>query len=337
MGSSPANAATLPAPEFLARFRAAADANGTMTFERFMALALYAETVGYYRRDQKRVGREAGTDFYTATSAGPLFGELIAHACVTLAGAETCARSTFVEIGAEPGRGILAEAPHPFAAVRTIRIGEPLNLSGPLVVFSNELFDAQPCRRLVHRSGVWRELGVTETNGRLREIELPLSAPADFLPATAPEGYHFDAPCAASTLLQTVARQPWQGLFIACDYGKSLVELSLDTPQGTARAYHRHTQSIDLLARPGEQDLTCHVCWDWLSAELQRAGFEGVELLSQESFFVHHGASLLAETAEREATRLSQRKLALMQLIHPSHLGQKFQVLHGRREHAKEI
>ena len=32
-----------------------------------------------------------------------------------------------------------------------------------------------------------------------------------------------------------------------------------------------------------------------------------------------------------EATRVSPRKLALLQLLHPSHLGQKFQVLHARR------
>ncbi|MFZ9683238.1 MAG: SAM-dependent methyltransferase [Cephaloticoccus sp.] len=302
-----------------------------------MALALYDESVGYYRRNQTRIGRESGTDFYTATSVGPLFGELVAHACVSLAGAETCARSTFVELGAEPSGGILAGTAHPFAAARTIRLGEPMDMSGPLIVFSNELFDAQPCRRLVRRAGEWRELGVSEVNGRLRESELPLAEPAGFLPATAPEGYHLDAPCAATTLLQTLASQPWSGLFIAFDYGKSWTELSLDTPQGTARAYQRHQQSHDLLARPGEQDLTCHVCWDWLSDGLVQEGFGDVTLQSQESFFVHHGASLLAATAEREATRLSQRKLALMQLIHPSHLGQKFQVLHGRREHAKEI
>lgn len=52
---------------------------------------------------------------------------------------------------------------------------------------------------------------------------------------------------------------------------------------------------------------------------------------SQEAFFVHHAADAIAATMAAEATRLSQRKLALLQLLHPTHLGQKFQVLHARR------
>ena len=38
-----------------------------------------------------------------------------------------------------------------------------------------------------------------------------------------------------------------------------------------------------------------------------------------------------ADRLAAEANRLSPRKLSLMQLLHPSHLGQKFQVLHACR------
>mgnify|MGYP003347625901 CR=1 FL=1 len=68
---------------------------------------------------------------------------------------------------------------------------------------------------------------------------------------------------AATALLETIAAQPWTGLFLTCDYGRSLHELLTEYPAGTARAYHRHRQSNDLLAQPGEQDLTRHLCWDW--------------------------------------------------------------------------
>jgi SAM-dependent MidA family methyltransferase len=123
----------------------------------------------------------------------------------------------------------------------------------------------------------------------------------------------------------------WQGLFVACDYGKSWLELTTATPAGTARAYYRHTQSNDLLARPGEQDLTCHICWDWLSERLKHQGFADPKIDSQETFLVRHAAKALATITAAEASRLSQRKLALMQLLHPAHLGQKFQVLHAQR------
>jgi SAM-dependent MidA family methyltransferase len=225
---------------------------------------------------------------------------------------------------------VLAGVTHPFGAVRTVRVGEPIELSGRCVVFSNELFDAQPCRRFVRRAGTWRELGVAERDGRLVELELG-GGVGSWLPTQAPEGYGFDAPRAAADLAARIAAQPWSGLFLAFDYGKSWPALAEETPAGTARAYHRHTQSNDLLARPGEQDLTCHVCWDWLRDALVEGGFAAPQLESQEAFFVRHAAEYLAAATAAEGARFSPKKLSLLQLLHPAHLGQKFQALHAWR------
>lgn len=327
MGSS-----SKASPEFAAAFRERAGPTDTLTFARFMELALYHPELGYYRRAKNRVGYAEGSDFYTASSSGAVFGELIAAACVTLLGGEAEARHhTFVEIGAEPGGGVLDKVSHPFASTRTVRLGEPLSIEGRCVVFSNELFDAQPLRRFVRRGAVWIELGVRLHNHDLIEVELDaVSEP--WLPAEAPEGYVIDAPRAAAGLAASLAEQPWTGLFTAFDYGKSLAELTTATPAGTARAYHRHIQSNELLARAGEQDITGHVCWDWLSDALTGAGFTRPTVESQEAFFIHHAGAFLARTMAEEAARTSQRKRALLQLLHPSHLGQKFQVLHALRK-----
>lgn len=323
----------LPTPAFLDRFRAVSGDAAALRFDRFVELALYDPQVGYYRRDRPRVGRGPGTDFYTATTSGPLFGELIVAACESLLGRETVAAYRFVEIGAEPQGGVLAGVAHPFASTTTLQVGSPVVLSGPSVVFSNELFDAQPFRRFIRRNGAWQELGVELAEGQLREV-LWLSGPEPIpseLPAQAVEGYRLDLSFAAVELAAQIAAQPWHGLFLAFDYGKPWPELAGNTPGGTARAYHRHQQSNDLLARPGDQDLTCHVCWDWISRTLAKHGFGEPELEFQESFFVHHAADLIGKTLAAEATRLSPRKLALMQLLHPTHLGQKFQALHALR------
>lgn len=307
-----------------------------MTFERFMEIALYDPTFGYYRQPRKRVGYAPETDFFTASTSGEVFGELIASAAIKLLGEATPADYTFVEIGTETAGGILADVSHPFKEVRTIPLGAPFEISGLSIVFSNELFDAQPCRRFIRRSGQWHELGVTSSLDGLQEVPLPHTAQDGFLPEDAPEGYQLDAPRAASALLDTITRQSWQGLFIACDYGKTWHEISSSTPNGTTRAYFRHSQSNDLLARPGEQDLTCHVCWDWLSEGLNIQNFDAVTLESQEAFLIHNAGEKIAEISSQEASRLSKRKLALMQLLHPAHLGQKFQVLHARRDHASK-
>lgn len=311
-----------------------------MSYERFIDLALYDPQVGYYRRNQPRVGYGPGTDFFTASTSGPIFGELVVAACTKLLGERDPGQYQFVEIGAEPADssrqrpagGILAGVSHPFAAARAAQLGDSLKLAGRCIVFSNELFDAQPFRRFAFRQGAWRELGVGLQEGSLVEVELS-AGPADpRLPASAPEGYHLDAAMAATTLAAQIAAQTWTGLFVAFDYGKTWRELIEATPQGTARAYHRHNQSNDLLARPGEQDLTCHVCWDWLAEALSNAGFATPSVESQEAFFIHHAAEFIAATSAAEASRMSQRKLALMQLLHPAHLGQKFQVLHAVRD-----
>jgi SAM-dependent MidA family methyltransferase len=324
---------------FLAAFQHAAGTAGTLTFAEFMKLALYDSEVGYYRSKRRRIGYAAGTDFFTASTSGPVFGELVSAACIKLLGDRDPHAHTFVEIGAEAASsaegtasaGVLAGVDHPFGSIRTISVGQAVELSGPCVVFSNELFDAQPFRRFRFRAGQWRELGVALHEGALGEIELPVSSLPLELPSDATEGYVIDAPLAAIALAKQIVAQPWTGVFVACDYGKSWRELIEATPAGTARAYFRHTQSNDLLARPGEQDLTCHVCWDWLSDVLAAEKFKAIAIETQEAFFIRHAEAYIAPAIAADAARFSPRKASLLQLLHPSHLGQKFQVLHALR------
>lgn len=320
--------------DFLEIFRAYANASSEMSFAEFMRLALYDPHVGYYRANRTRVGYGHGTDFFTATTSGPIFGALVTAACANLLHGQDLSQYSFVEIGAETAGTIIDGAHHPYRISRSIRNGEPLTLDGRCIVFSNELFDAQPFRRFVFLNGAWREVGVALRDGFLAEIVYSNDAdgvPDGVLPLTAQEGYVFDAPLAAVALLDSILTQPWNGLFVACDYGKSWRELAEACPAGTARAYYRHSQSNELLARPGEQDLTCHVCWDWLSESLSKHGFAASNLMSQESFWVHHSAEYIEKISVSEAGRFSHKKQSLQQLLHPAHLGQKFQVLWGKR------
>src|SRR3990172_7470176 len=219
-------------PDFFDVFRRYAGPDGSMSFTRFMQLALYDPDVGYYTRPGPRIGRDPGTDFYTGPSLGPVFGELVAAACLDLLGGAGPARHhAFVEIGAESpappvrqsfgenesnvegpdsarGRqtngGLTGVAPF-FGEVRNIALGQPLAVPPRAVVFSNELFDAQPCHRLVRRRGVWRETGVALRAGGLEEILLPDLSPEvravrDRLPVEAVQGYRLQLPPGAAAL-----------------------------------------------------------------------------------------------------------------------------------------
>jgi SAM-dependent MidA family methyltransferase len=309
-----------------------------------MELALYDPALGYYQQKRRRIGRSQGTDFVTATSAGAAFGELVAGTIVSLLGARGLdpREYLFVEIGAEDA-GVLASVDHPFAESRVVRLGQPLEWDGRCIVFSNELFDAQPFRRLVRRGGVWREMGVAWRDSDLVEVELPaapkLAGPLALLEKGRssavggqaqdwPESYAIDAPVGALALAEKIVHGKWSGLFLAFDYGKSWRELVENTPAGTARAYRLHRQSNDLIAHPGEQDITCHICWDWLSTALSQAGFSDLQLESQEAFFVRNAGRLLESLV---SSNRPETKSALRQLLHPGNFGQKFQVLHAFR------
>jgi SAM-dependent MidA family methyltransferase len=337
-------AITTTSPEFIAAFRQEAGAGGLMSFARFMNLALYHPEAGYYARPQRRIGRAEDTDFFTAASLGPMFGELVVAACVGLLGPRPPGAHAFVEIGAEPDGpgpaapgGVLAGVSHPFAGVVSIPLGQPLVFPPQSLVFSNELFDAQPFHRIVREADCWRETGVALRHDSLEEVLLPELSPEvraveNRLPPVAPDGYRIDLPLAAARLTARIAAQPWSGLFVAFDYGKPWRELAEDTPGGTLRAYFRHRQHGDLLARAGGQDLTGHVCWDWLADALVDHGFATPVLESQEAFFVHHAAPALNRLIADEAGRFSGRKLGVMQLLHPANMGRKFQVLHALRD-----
>ena len=314
--------------------RAKAAGRPAIDFAEFMAFALYDPKAGYYRRDRRRIGYGPGADFLTASSSAPLFGKLIVAACEELLAPAALREFEFVEVGAERGAGILNGLSHPFRSARLVGVADALNLAGPSVVFSNELFDAQPFRRFRYRLGAWRELGVSLQGPGLSEVELPTGPLPRELPASAPEGYGIDAPLAAVSLARTLADLPWTGLFLAFDYGKSWEELLYSTPEGTARTYRNHAQANNLLAFPGEQDLTCHICWDWIRDALIEKGFASPTVESQEAFFVHHAGGYIADLTAREAGRLSREKQSLQQLIHPAHMGQKFQALWALRKQA---
>lgn len=322
--------------EFIAAFQRRASPTGVLDYADFVRLALYDPAVGYYTQPRPRVGYAPGTDFFTSATSGPIFGELVVAAGVKLLRDRDPRQHVFVEIGAEPGHGVLDEVAHPFAGYRKVRIGDPIDLTGNAIVFSNELFDAQPFRRFIFRDGAWRELGVALRGDRLEEtpVNIPERTPRDRvpdLPTTAVDGYVIDAPSGSAELMEAVAALPWTGLFVACDYGKSWREIVEALPAGTARGYYRHTQTTDLLVRPGEQDLTCHICWDWLEIALRRHGFGEPQLETQEAFFIRHAEAYLSPAVSADAGQLTPRKRSILQLLHAAHLGQKFQVLHALR------
>ena len=313
-----------------------AGSSGLISYADYVNFALYHPQFGYYRQNKERIGRRAGTDFYTAACLAEVFSDLVLVSIEHLLPDVRLSDYTFVELGVEPGGGIMNGRKHPFAGVRQVGKGDRLNIPSPAIVFANELLDAQPFHRLCFGRGHWREMGVSVAPNSLSESPLPVPVPAvkarlDRLPKESREGYRIDLPLGAEKLLEHIVSQHWNGLLLTFDYGKSWPEIIRECPGGTARAYSQHRATLDLLDRPGDWDITCHVCWDDLVQILRDADFSPITLERQESFFIKHAESSVLASIE-QANPLSPSHRSLVELISPAHMGQKFQVLWGIRQ-----
>lgn len=322
--------------DIISKFAAQAEIENPFSFREYSRIALFDPDYGYYCRKLERVGRHAHADFFTASSLGSVFGQLVVAAIEKLLPTAQLADYTLVEIGTEPGKDAFELLDLPFQAKVNIPLGQPLRLPTKAIVFANELLDAQPFHRLCFQGGQWHEIGVAYNNGALQETPLPQPSVAllpllETLPTHMPEGYHLDISLDAELLLGAIASQPWSGLLLMMDYGKYWDELIQVCPQGTARGYYQHQQQTDLLAHPGQQDLTCHVCWDRLEHELIAAHMDIVQIQRQESFFMHHSQSAIQQIIENQPKQFDSARQALMQLLHPTHMGHAFQALWATR------
>lgn len=318
-------------PLLLQQLQSRAQADGALSYADYIDTVLYAPLCGYYRQDRQRVGRARSADFYTASSIGSLFAHLALASTRQLL-ADSTAEFSLVEIGCEPTGSIFRGIEdNPFAQLIEKPLGSAVAIPAQAVLFANEALDAQPFHRLIFQGGQWRERGVRIKGETLEEVLLPkLSPPVRAalhrLPGEMPEGYEFDWPLTAEARLREWIAPIEQGLILCFDYGHTRQTLLRDRPQGTARTYYQHTQGSDLLERPGEQDITCHVCWDDLEAVLRDEGWSDIAVLRQEALFMRYATQWIEQVAQDAAQRG-----ALKELLHPAYLGSSFQALIAKK------
>lgn len=308
----------------------------SLPFDQFINWALYDPKIGYYNKKKKRVGKSIRSDFYTSTSFGKLWSKLVIETCVKLIGRDKVAQYSFIEIAAEPESSLLDSIEHPFRSQKVFRLGESIVLPPLCIIYSNEWLDAQPFKRFSYSNekNQWMEHGVTLQNLCLDEVILENNEHAfDFQLShdsiDTSDGYLVDWPIGAEKALrQLVVGSDWEGLFLTFDYGLSLNSIFHEYPSGTARSYKNHKVSNNLLQNPGEQDITCSLCWDILKTIMKDAGFQKIKVESQENFLIKHCSETLKEIIEEKN---SFEKNALKELIHPLHMGHKFQALWGFR------
>jgi SAM-dependent MidA family methyltransferase len=199
------------------------------------------------------------------------------------------------------------------------------------VVFANEFFDALPVDLAVFRGGSFRELRVDYRGGRFRwSTGPPLRTEAAAYAAQygrfLEDGWIVEIPLEALGWIEEIARRLERGFLFLLDYGYTARELAR-FPQGTLMSYRRHCAIADVLARPGEQDITAHVCFTALEDRARACGFRRVAFQSLAQTLLDAGrpdqfASVLSDSTPAGSLR---RRLQLKTLLYG--MGESFRTL----------
>jgi SAM-dependent MidA family methyltransferase len=201
------------------------------------------------------------------------------------------------------------------------------------IIFANELLDAMPVRRFSWdaEKRAWFEWGVTLKNGELgwARLDSKISPPfqtSENLLSVLPDGFIFESCDEAEEWWQDAARALERGRLMTIDYGMTAEELfSPERTDGTLRGYYRHHSTSDLLANPGQQDLTAHVNFSALIAAGEAIGLK-TEVLETQAHFLTQILSRAQKNGLGEQWSASRAR-QFQTLTHPEHLGRSFRVL----------
>ncbi|MEM8700827.1 MAG: class I SAM-dependent methyltransferase [Pseudomonadota bacterium] len=340
------------------RIRTGIANEGPMPVAQYMATCLGDPQLGYYTT-REPFGSKG--DFVTAPEVSQMFGELVGAACVSafecLGQPETF---SLVELG--PGRGTLMADLLRIAALRpdflsaarlhlvetsprlrqiqeTTLAGAALKPvfhdalrtipDGPLIVVANEFFDALPIHQFVRTHDGWHERVV----GLDADGELAFGAGTARIPdGDIPDAFRSAAPGAiletqpganaiAEELGERIARDG--GAAVIFDYGY-LKSATGDTLQ----ALYGHAYD-DVLAHPGQADLTAHVNFEALAGAARRGGAASHAVLTQGDFLLRSGLVERAGSLGAGKTYAQQEAIrdAVERLAAPGQMGDLFKVL----------
>lgn len=329
---------------------------GWLSFDRFMALALYQPGLGYYANDSVKFGSMpgSGSDFVTAPELSPWFGRTLGRQVAQALAATGCLEVW--EFGA--GSGALAQqilTQLDAMGHREVRY-RIVDLSGTLrarqqqtlaafgdrvewidrlpqrfegVIVGNEVLDAMPVQLLQRRGGIWFERGVALAPPGQPSADSPAfvweDRPTALRPPCEIEGPHdylTEIHPQAEAFVRTLAERWTRGAAFFIDYG--FPESEYYHPQrhmGTLICHRSHKTDHDPLTEVGLKDITAHVNFTGVALAAQDAGLPVLGYTSQGRFLINAGLIELAGEVP-----VAQRA-NLAKLVNEHEMGELFKVL----------
>lgn len=327
-----------------------------MSFDRFMALALYQPGLGYYANDSVKFGAMpgSGSDFVTAPELSRWFGRTLGRQVAQAL--EATGTAEVWEFGAGSGALALQILTQLDAMDRSDVRYRIVDLSGTLrarqqqtlaafgdrvewvdrlpecfdgVIVGNEVLDAMPVQLLQRRAGAWFERGVALAPPGQASAESPAFAwedrPTELRPPLEIEGPHdylTEIHPQAEAFVRTLAERWTRGAAFLIDYG--FPESEYYHPQrhmGTLVCHRHHQVDHDPLTDVGLKDITAHVNFTGIALAAQDAGLPVLGYTSQGRFLINAGLIELAgEVPVAERANLAK-------LVNEHEMGELFKVL----------
>ena len=285
--------------------------SGWLSFEQFMAAALYDSKDGYYTTNIREVGRTG--DFSTSAQPDSLLGRAIAawarnqrkklgsgfrwHLIEVGGGNGDLAATILNQMGFWARLGLtyhMVEISRPLREIQIKKL-RPYRVcwhestldalqtaEGEALIFSNELIDAYPCRRLHYDGANWYEIGLVLVDDHIQESTQKLSlkevnnlhsSVSNLSEQTRPQTVEIHS--AYRKDLLKIGEKLIRGCMLTIDYGDYFPALYHRQPAGTLRGYFHHlrVEGADLYTRMGHQDLTADVNFTDLENWGVEAGF----------------------------------------------------------------
>ena len=317
------------------KIKAEIEANqGSISFAKYMELALYAPGLGYYAAGATKLGRQG--DFTTAPEISPLFGATIVQTILPVL-EKLQAKGLplkILEFGA--GSGALAESILDNLSKHSIKIDSYniLDLSADLierqqqrlcnrsenihwqselpkdfigVIIANEVLDAMPVEVITKVGERWQYQQVCLDDNKEGSTSFKFClgelVPSELLPSyileTNPEefvdGYTTEIHPNASAWINSLSQVLQEGLFLTFDYGFPAHEYyHPQRNQGTIMGHYRHHAVQDPFYWPGLCDLTAHVEWSTITKHAVENGFEFLGYTNQAAYLLDAGIGQLA-------------------------------------------
>lgn len=339
--------------------------NNYITYEEFMSLCLYHPEKGYYQKASEKIGRKG--DFYTSSSVGKVYGEVIASVFCELVNNQIIEPS-FIEIGGGNGRFanaflcycekneleiythikyvIVDESKH-HRQLQTEILEKHHNVQFTShvseldqlekgMIFSNELFDALPVRVVEYQDKKWNEVVLTfdKTNKIIeRLIEVGEEVIIDFLKRNhfdGKNGQRVEIPLVMEKVYDSMQAKINQGLIMTVDYGFTREEWELaHRIKGSLRGYYKHEMKTNVLDFLGDMDLTTHIHWDELKQIGEQHKLVNFFFSSQRNALLNFGITnwLVQHAATNPFSEEFKQNRSVQSLITPGGISDAFQVL----------